>query len=170
MNSLLRWSGCLPLVFALALSAQPQLPPAPLEAAQFDFWVGEWEVTNPAGVVAGTSRIERIAGGRGLLEHWTGARGVEGKSLNAWNSTQRCWQQFWVGGGGVLELRGGLDAQGRMVRSDRDTRAPSQKLINRITWTPNTDGTVRQHWETSDDDGASWKTSFDGLYRRREKK
>ena len=27
------------------------------------------------------------------------------------------------------------------------------------------DGTVRQHWETSGDGGATWATAFDGLYR-----
>ena len=34
------------------------------------------------------------------------------------------------------------------------------------TWTPNPDGTVRQHWEISSDAGKSWTTAFDGLYRR----
>jgi hypothetical protein len=36
----------------------------------------------------------------------------------------------------------------------------------RITWTPNPDGSVRQHWEASTDAGKTWTTSFDGLYRR----
>jgi hypothetical protein len=36
----------------------------------------------------------------------------------------------------------------------------------RITWTPGPDG-VRQHWESSADDGATWATAFDGRYRRR---
>ncbi len=35
-----------------------------------------------------------------------------------------------------------------------------------ITWTPNADGSVRQHWETSED-GKTWKTAFDGLYTPR---
>ena len=36
----------------------------------------------------------------------------------------------------------------------------------RITWTPEGDE-VRQVWETSADDGQTWTTAFDGLYRRR---
>ena len=42
---------------------------------------------------------------------------------------------------------------------------PAWSQRERITWTPNADGSVRQHWETSTDDGKTWKTSFDGLYR-----
>ena len=37
---------------------------------------------------------------------------------------------------------------------------------SRITWTPLEDGRVRQHWQLSRDDGATWTTAFDGLYSR----
>ena len=45
---------------------------------------------------------------------------------------------------------------------------PRGTSLNRITWTPNQDGTVRQHWENSRDEGATWQTVFDGLYTRKE--
>ena len=35
----------------------------------------------------------------------------------------------------------------------------------RITWTLVDEG-VRQLWETSKDDGATWTVAFDGRYRR----
>jgi hypothetical protein len=35
---------------------------------------------------------------------------------------------------------------------------------NRIRWTRNADGTVRQTWDISQDNGQTWKTSFDGKY------
>lgn len=157
------------LLLATAVSAQQpaaQPPAPPAESAQFDFWVGEWEVTGKAGKVVGHSRIEKMAGGWGLLENWE-SPGAPGKSLNAWNLAQKCWQQFWVGsGGGILELRGGLDAQGRMVLQGESPSPRGGTQLNRITWTPNPDGTVRQFWETSADAGATWQPSFDGLYRR----
>lgn len=145
---------------AMSLSAQPPTPPSPPpESHQFDFWIGEWEVTNPAGKAAGVNRIEAMANGRGLLENWTGAGGYTGKSLNAWNAKLGRWQQFWVGSDGtVLELRGGLDAKGNMVLADAS---------NRITWTPNADGTVRQLWESTRDGGKTWTVSFDGQYRKK---
>lgn len=162
-------AGCLAtFLFAVNLSAQTPSPPTPLppEARQFDFWIGDWEVTNPVGKVAGRSKIESIAGGAGVLENWMGASGYTGRSLNAWNVARKQWQQYWVGSdGGVLELVGGI-VEGRMVlAAEHEVRG--QRRTERITWTPNPDGTVRQHWEQSTDSGKMWTTVFDGLYRKK---
>jgi hypothetical protein len=157
-----------------ALLAQTTTPPAkpPLSAPinhDFDFWLGEWNVTTPDGKPAGTSRIESVAGGHGLLESWTGdpaAGGGNGKSLNTYHAAKQQWQQFWVGsGGGVLELAGGLVA-GRMVLSGNHV-VRGQAILERIAWTPNADGTVRQFWDQSRDGGQTWQPVFDGLYRRK---
>ncbi len=161
----------LPLLALLGLmsplSAQPARPPAlPSEARQFDFWLGDWEVTSPDGKTAGTSRIERVAGGAGLLENWSGAGGFMGKSLNTYQAEKKAWRQFWVGSdGGVLELAGGI-VQGRMVLAGEQA-GPGGRIAQRITWTPNAGGTVRQLWEQSSDGGKTWTTVFDGLYRPR---
>ena len=148
----------------------PAPPPRPAPVSHdFDFWLGEWNVTTPDGKPAGTSRIESVANGRGLLEHWTGdaaAGGGNGKSLNAFNGAKRQWQQFWIGsGGGVLELAGGL-VDGKMVLSGAHV-VRGQTLVERITWTPNADGTVRQFWDQSKDGGVTWTAVFDGLYRKK---
>lgn len=147
--------------------AAPVLPVAPAEAGQFDFWVGEWEVFTPAGKKAGENRIERIAGGWGLLENWEGAGGYSGRSLNTWLPEQKKWRQFWVGTGGALELTGELNAKGEMVLAGKTSTPGKPDTMERITWTPNADGTVRQLWEQSTDSGATWTTAFDGLYQRR---
>lgn len=137
------------------------------EARQFDFWVGDWEVFSPDGKKAGENLIEKVAGGQGLLESWTGTGGYTGKSLNTWIAHKSRWQQFWVGADGALELSGGLNAAGEMVLSGRTPGSEGKATLNRITWTPKSDGTVRQHWEISTDEGGSWGTAFDGLYRRK---
>jgi hypothetical protein len=67
----------------------------------------------------------------------------------------------------VLELAGGL-IDGRMVLASEPRKLrDGRSVTNRITWTPNADGTVRQHWEQSFDAGQTWTTAFDGLYRRK---
>ena len=152
--------------FALAQTpAGP--PPPPEECRQFDFWLGEWDVTSPDGRPAGTNRIEKIAGGWGIIEHWQGVAGGAGKSLNAYHPARRAWQQFWVGMGGILELSGGLNPEGEMVLNGESRGRDGRVRLDRVTWTPRADGTVRQHWQVSTDSGATWTTSFDGLYRRR---
>ena len=40
-------------------------------------------------------------------------------------------------------------------------------MRHRIQWTPNQDGTVRQHWQTRPVGEPEWKTVFDGLYTRK---
>ena len=161
------------LVLATSLSLGPALAQTPPPSApvnhDFDFWLGEWNVATPDGKPAGTSRIESIANGHGLLENWTGdpaAGGGNGKSLNSYNPASGHWQQFWVGSGGsVLELAGGL-AGGAMVLSGSHV-VRGQTVGERITWTPKPDGTVRQFWEQTRDGGKSWQPVFDGLYRRK---
>jgi len=53
------------------------------------------------------------------------------------------------------------------VLSGSKTNAQTGKpQRQRITWTPNHDGNVRQLWESSDDDGKTWTTAFDGIYHK----
>ena len=43
---------------------------------------------------------------------------------------------------------------------------PKLSVMQRITWTPAGDGSVRQLWELSNDAGATWTILFDGRYVR----
>jgi hypothetical protein len=138
------------------------------EYHQFDFWLGHWQVVAAAdnATALGASRIERGSSGCWITEHWRGAGGVEGTSLNAWDAAHHVWRQFWTGSDGiVLRLEGGLH-DGAMVLEGTLPRRTGGEQRQRITWTPRSDGSVTQHWETSDDEGAHWATSFLGIYRR----
>ena len=163
------------LILAFALSLSASMTHAACDAPehkQFDFWIGDWDVTMPdglpnAGKVLGHNRIERIAAGCGLAEHWTGASGFEGKSLNSWDAAHKTWRQFWVGGDGtVLRLEGTLQGKAMVLQGELPA-AKGGVQRQRVTWTPADDGSVTQHWQTSDDDGTTWATSFLGVYRRR---
>jgi quercetin dioxygenase-like cupin family protein len=143
------------IILSLA-QAPAQNPCAAADHQQFDFWIGDWDVTAPDGTIAGRSHVERIANGCGIEEQWTGARGGSGRSLNTFTGGQ--WHQYWVGAGGsVLNLSGSLRGN-VMTLSD---------ATNRLMFTNNTDGTIRQHWQTTDDSGKTWTTTFDGKYTRR---
>ena len=133
------------------------------EYRQFDFWVGEWEVRNPSGQIAGTNSISRSYDGCLLVERWEGTGGGAGTSQNFYHQGDGRWHQNWIDSQarGPLWLIGGLDERGAMVLTNSD---PGASPRNRITWSPNPDGTVRQHWEQSTDAGATWATVFDGLY------
>ena len=153
------------LVIALTLAsfaahAQQAKPCAAAEYRQFDFWIGEWDVVGVKGKQAGQSRIELHGGGCFLLENWTRSGNVVGKSLNMYDASDKRWHQSWYdSSGSKLDLIGGL-LDGKMVMASGDG-------TQRITWTPNADGTVRQHWESSKDQGKTWTTAFDGKYIKR---
>jgi hypothetical protein len=152
-------------VFATPQAQNPK-PCAQAEHRQFDFWIGEWTVTGPGGKLAGSNRIERIEGGCGLQENWTGAGGGTGRSLNAWSPQDGKWHQTWLSNQGLwLELAGGL-RDGAMVMEGRTIDRKKQTVLERVTWTPQPDGRVRQFWEQSRDGGKTWTVAFDGMYSR----
>ena len=150
----------------------PPAPPPPCTAAenrQFDFWIGDWDVTTADGKPAGTNLIKPILGSCVLHESWKGRGGFVGESFNVYDAHRKVWHQTWVDGAGGLLLLEGKFEHGSMTLSDRATHQSTPgkadtNAINEITWTPNADGSVRQHWRTSADGGRNWATSFDGKY------
>lgn len=142
-------------------------PPDPACASPpyraFDFWLGEWVVRDSAGQDIGRNRIRRVAGGCGLLESWTSARGSTGTSLNYYDPKTGRWTQVWVGESGVrLRLEGGKRGDSMVLEGTR-TRGDTT-LHDRITWTPRDDGSVEQRWEISTDGGRSWEVPWRGFY------
>ena len=137
------------------------------EHRQFDFWIGEWEVTTPNGAPAGRNRIESILDGCALRESWTGAKGGSGNSYNAYDRQSGRWHQTWVDNGGLVLRLDGTFAGGRMVLSGETRDSSGAPVLNRITWQATAPGAVRQLWETSRDGGGTWSVVFDGRYRRR---
>ena len=158
-------------VMMIATGAEQTSPPlSPSCAApqhrQFDFWIGDWDVTEN-GKAAGVNRIERILDGCGLLESWSGATGYRGNSLNFYDASRKRWHQTWTDTSGLALSLDGEFVGGDMVLAGARFDAERQLTIyDRITWTPRADGTVRQLWETSAD-GKTWSAIFDGLYSRK---
>ena len=156
------WAVALTLLARLAFGAEPCAAP---EYRQFDFWLGAWQVTAPDGTLAGRNRIEKILGGCALQEHWTSAGGG-GTSFNTFDARRGVWHQTWVDAGGtLLLLDGNLQADGRMVLRG-EIVADGGPVLQEIAWQPLDDGTVRQLWRSSDDQGKTWRVVFDGIYRR----
>jgi hypothetical protein len=162
--------ACMASLACAAQLACAEGKPAPCAAAehhQFDFWIGDWAVTED-GKPAGTNRIDRLLDGCALLENWVGVGGGRGHSLNFYDARRHTWQQTWIdASGGALNLSGGMRLGSMVMSGSRTDPATKREQIDRISWTPNADGTVRQLWDRSTDGGGSWKVLFDGLYRRR---
>ncbi len=148
-------------------TAQSPPPCSGDEHRQFDFWLGEWSVTQANGNVAGENSIQSILGGCVLLEEWTGASGFVGKSFNMYDAAKEEWRQTWVdGAGNRLDLSGGLDGSDMVLAGERPGQ-DGATVQHEIRWTPQEDGTVRQHWRASNDGGDTWSDLFVGIYSRK---
>jgi hypothetical protein len=153
----------------IAVTAGHAAPPPPAcsapENRQFDFWVGDWRVHKPDGSLAGINRISLEYGGCVIHERYVTGKGYSGESLNTWDSARKVWHQTWVDSSGLLlTLEGRWD--GKSMVLEGESPGPGGAVTRqRITWTPNADGSVRQLWEAGDGKGG-WTVAFDGRYTR----
>lgn len=158
---------------ALIQSAAP--PPVDCTDADhraFDFWVGDWDVSaTGTDTVVAHSVISVAAGGCAIEENYhqtVGPGGVatdyRGASFSVFDTLSGgVWRQFYVdSGGNVTVFEGGLNDGGMVLDA-----AGRGGALQRMTVTPQADGSVRQHGESSTDGGATWSPGYDFTYRRR---
>ncbi len=159
------------LTFGGVAGATAQQATVPCEAPeyrQFDFWVGEWEVRDAEGKMAGTNIIDRMLSNCVLRERWTGSAGTLGQSFNLYWARDQRWHQTWVDNqGGLLELAGGLEGDAMVMQGEGIARDGSA-ILHEIRWEPLDDGRVKQHWRASRDQGTSWDDLFVGFYSKKE--
>ena len=135
----------------------------------FDFWVGDWEVRGPAGTLAGSNLVERAQRGCVLIENWTSVSGGTGMSVNYFDHAAGEWVQIWnAEGGSQIHIRGGMTERGMLLTGTLHTVANGETVPFRGLWTPLEDGRVRQFFEQSNDNGATWTPWFEGFYSRKQ--
>jgi hypothetical protein len=148
----------------------PAKPPACADAPHraFDFWVGRWSVTETkTGKPAGQSVIEKLYDGCTIRENWS-EPGYTGGSLNTYDATAGKWRQTWTDSAGTWrEFVGGTE-NGKMVLVWRhpSLKDPTKMARERMIFTPNADGSVRQYSDASRDDGETWVERYDYTYRK----
>ncbi len=155
----------LPLLILALLPCFAHAACAGLSYRQFDFWLGDWNVTGSDGKLVGRDHIEKAYGDCALQEHWTSVDGGTGGSFTMYDFTRKVWHQTWVDSTGtLLVLEGGLSG-GRMLMQGDSVLPGGQHAANRMSWTP-MGMKLRQLWEVSEDGGKTWKVVFDVTYSK----
>jgi tetratricopeptide (TPR) repeat protein len=134
------------------------------EYRQFDFWIGDWAVHNPAGQKVGDNLVTREQDGCLLVEHWKSGRGIEsGTSFNYFDIRDKKWHQLYLdnsgNAGAFPPMAGGL-VDDKMVLISDDKQSP----VFRWTWYVLSPGKVRQMAEQSDDQQKTWRIVWDSTY------
>ena len=136
------------------------------EAAQFDFWLGHWEVRGADGAVLGESRVSRDEGGCVVREEWQSTAGGSGTSMSVYLPSRGQWRQVWVSGGNHFDIVGGLVDGEMHLEGTVEYFDPENVVAFRSVWAIGAGGRVRQRMEQFDLVSQTWELWFDGFYRR----
>jgi hypothetical protein len=159
------------LMFAQASAAQAPPPPPPCAGEAYtalDFWVGDWDVY-PSGkeTLVAHSKIEKLYSGCAIRENWMPLKGAGGGSLSEFEPATGRWHQTWIGSApGRVEFDGG-PADGKMVLTGWWPKSgpKGEDGLTRMSYSRVEGNAVRQFGEFSADQGLTWQTSFDFIYR-----
>lgn len=157
-----------------AVGVESEVVPTPAAGAcdqderfrEFDFWLGEWQVSDASGTLQGYNTISEAQNGCLLTENWRSAGGGSGQSLSYFSPVDNQWHHRWVSPGIIIEIDGELVNQAMTLEGTIDYVARSHQALFRGKWTPLADGRVEQRFTQSDDDGKSWQVWFVGYYAK----
>lgn len=136
------------------------------EYHQFDFWIGDWQVSDVSDpqTISARVKVERILNGCALKETYEGSSGVSGQSFSIFDRTRGVWHQTWVTSHGQLLIVEGAWTNGKMVLSGIDKTPDGKDRLVRGTWIPEKDG-LRETAVRSIDSGKTWVPWFDLSFR-----
>ena len=156
------------IVDKVELNAYPCLSDS--VARHFDFWLGEWDVYVGQQKV-GENSITRARGGCAIHESYITTRNYAGQSINFYSPVDDKWHQHWVGSSGDVYNYVEIARAEGMLQFLSDFKNPfnGNLSLSKLTFTLNEDGTVSQLFESSTDLGETWTSSFNGLYKKKDR-
>lgn len=166
--------GAFWLAFALAALAQPAAQPCSVpEFRQFDFWVGEWDLSWPGQngqpEQHGTNHVVSEFGGCVIHENFSNAAEPPylGTSLSTYTPKPGKWRQTWVDSQGAYLDFTGEFKDGQMILGRVATGPDGKQFQQRMVYKNIKQDSFDWSWERSDDGGATWKVMWPIHYRRK---
>ena len=142
------------------------------ESSQFNFWLGDWNLTY-SDTMHATNHVEKIMGGCTVQENFNDPHGnYTGKSWSVFSKNYKVWQQTWIDNqGGYIALTGGMQGDS-MVLITAEHIVPASmsttgKMINRMVYHNIKTNSFDWDWEASTDGGNTWKNNWHIHYDRK---
>lgn len=146
------------------MSDQPAPCSAP-EASQFEFWLGNWNLSWPAeqtggepgSTATGTNRIEYRFGNCVVEENFATSDGAfQGHSVSVYDPNAGRWKQTWVDNtGGYLLFEGGMAGDEMELRTATVER-DGERIVQRMVFSEISGDSLTWRWQGSRDGGESW--------------
>ncbi len=140
------------------------------EAAQFDFWVGSWDlswISAEGKQEKGMNRISKTFGSCVVKEEFTDAKGeFSGMSVSTYIPAAKKWKQTWVDNSGSYLDFAGEFKDGRMVL-ERTAKKNGKEFLQRMQWYNIAATSLDWNWERSDDNGKTWTVIWKIQYTKR---
>lgn len=136
---------------------------------QFNFWLGEWELTW-ADNGRGHNSVSKILDNKVIREKFTSLHDDEvppfqGMSLSTYDETNEQWKQTWVDNqGNYLDFGGGF-SDGQMILT-RNAVLEGKSAKQRMVWKNIQEDSLDWYWQQSDDGGQNWQTLWHINYKR----
>jgi Protein of unknown function (DUF1579) len=147
------------------------------EQKQFDFWVGDWDLTTPGAksgsVVRSSNTIKRILGGCIVQENFVGSDDPQqapqllGMSVSVFDPVSSKWKQTWVDNQGAYLDFTGEFKDSQMILSREATRPDGTTVLQRMVWKNITPNELDWSWERSKDNGKTWEVLWPVHYKRK---
>ena len=136
------------------------------EARQFDFWLGEWDLSwDEDGV--GKNTIKKRFDGCVIEENFDGAPSMDfkGMSVSTYNPQINQWQQTWVDSQGSYIHLVGEFTDGKMVLVNQPPTSDGSLLFRMVFYNIEPDS-LDWDWERSEDGGKIWELRWRIHYQR----
>ena len=133
---------------------------------QFDFWIGDWNLTW-GDDQHGVNRIRSILAGKVIQENFESedADKLIGLSVSVYNPIDRQWRQTWVDNqGSYLDFVG--EWHGDKMILQRPAVVEGQPVLQRMVWYNIEANRFEWNWERSSDEGQTWKVVWKINYER----
>jgi hypothetical protein len=137
------------------------------ESRQLDFWLGDWTVSYPGMPATSSSKVHLWLDKCLVVESWVGGKGHTGENMFAYSSDDKSWHGMFADNEGRVHIFEGKVAQGSAEFTGSSRGPNGEAVLNRVKVVRLSDRSVKQTWEKSRDNGATWSMEFQGDYTRK---
>ncbi len=141
---------------------------------EFDFWVGQWDLTWDLGegkVGHGVNNIVKTLDGKVIQENFEATdagqnTGFKGTSISVFNPNTKTWHQAWADNqGGYFNFTGEVDDNRRIFKTQSFSQG-DKTIVLRMVFYDIQEDSFTWDWERSDNNGESWSLQWRINYKR----